>query len=203
MGGFVAVLNTDGAPVDRRLMRTMMRIEPYCEPRDEWTWTDGAVGLAFTPLRTPHLVEAGQAAGRHTRLWAVMDGRLDDRAALLRTLESRLEKGLGGVPDVELVLAAYECWGADCAAHLLGDFSFCVWDGERRQLVCARDHFGVKPLYYARVGPAVVISNVLRSVRRYPGISARLDDLAVGDTLLFGLAMDPSRTMFADVSRLP
>ncbi len=203
MGGFVAVLNTDGAPADGRLMRTMMRVEPYCDPRDEWTWTDGAVGLAFTPLRTPHLVEAAQPVGRRKRLRAVMDGRLDDRAALLRTLESRLEEGLAGAPDIELMLAAYECWGADCVAHLLGDFSFCVWDAECRQLVCARDHFGVKPLYYARVGPAVVISNVLRSVRRYPGISERLDDRAVGDVLLFGLAMDPSRTMFADISRLP
>ena len=132
-----------------------------------------------------------------------MDGRLDDRAALVRQLEADLDRPFGTAADVELVLAAYERWGTDCACHLLGDFSFCIWDTESRRLVCARDHFGVKPLYYARVGPAVVISNVLRSVRRYPGMSQRLDDLAVGDVLLFGLAMDSSRTMFEDVRRLP
>ena len=72
-----------------------------------------------------------------------MDGRLDDRAALVRRLEAGLDSsGLGvwRASDVELVLAAYERWGTDCASHLLGDFSFCVWDAEHRQLFCARDH---------------------------------------------------------------
>ncbi|MGH6693584.1 MAG: asparagine synthetase B family protein, partial [Gammaproteobacteria bacterium] len=126
-----------------------------------------------------------------------------DRAALGRQLEADLGRPFGAASDVELVLGAYERWGIDCASHVLGDFSFCIWDSERRQLVCARDHFGVKPLYYARLGPTIVISNVLRSLRRCPGISERLDDLAVGDVLLFGLAMDVSRTMFEDVCRLP
>ena len=118
-------------------------------------------------------------------------------------LEADLDRVLRAASDAELILAAHERWGADGASRLLGDFSFCIWDAASRQLVCARDHFGVKPLYYARVGPAIVISNALRSVRRYPGISDRLDDLAVGDVLLFGLAMDSSRTMFTDISRLP
>jgi asparagine synthase (glutamine-hydrolysing) len=201
MGGFVAILDTSGAPVDRRLLLTMLDVAPHDRSRAV-AWTGDNVGLGGAPLRSPHPVEAPLSVNLHDRLSIVMDGRLDDRAALVRQLEADLECCLGAVSDAELALAAYKRWGTDCAAHLLGDFSFCVWDGERRQLVCARDHFGVKPLYHARVGPAVVISNVLRSVRRHPGVSVRLDDLAVGDVLLFGLAMDPSRTMFADVSRL-
>jgi asparagine synthase (glutamine-hydrolysing) len=199
MACLLAILNTNDAPVDGRLLRSLMDVPPFVGPDRAEIWTSGAIGLGAAARRTSQ-PERALPVSRRDRLWAVMDGRLDDRAALLRMLESRLDERLSGAPDIELVLAAYECWGADCAAHLLGDFSFCVWDAERRQLVCARDHFGVKPLYYARVGPTIVISNVLRSVRRHPGISVCLDDLAVGDTLLFGLAMDPSRTMFADVS---
>jgi asparagine synthase (glutamine-hydrolysing) len=189
VGCFVAILHTNDAPVDERRLRTMLDIAPFDAAKARVTVSD-SVGFAYAPLRTPHLVERIQPV-EHGALRIVMDGRLDDRAAFQ------------GASDADLVLAAYERWGTGCAAHLLGDFSFCIWDSERRQLVCARDHFGVKPLYYARVGGAVVISNVLRSVRRYPDISDRLDDQAVGDVLLFGLAMDSSRTMFADVSRVP
>jgi asparagine synthase (glutamine-hydrolysing) len=201
MGGLIALLRTDGAPVDGRLARTMLDVEPYDSSRTI-VWTDGAVVLGATPLRSPHHNEHTPLLNRD-RLTIVMDGRLDARGALARQLEADLARSFGASADAELVLAAYERWGMDCASHLLGDFAFCIWDAHTRRLVCGRDHFGVKPLYYARRGAAVVVSNVMRSIRRVPGISARLDDLAVGDVLLFGLAMDPSRTMFADISRLP
>jgi asparagine synthase (glutamine-hydrolysing) len=202
MSGFAAVLNINGAPVDRRPLKTMLDVVPYDASRTT-VWTSDAVGLCVTPLRSRVGPPAMPAMARGDRSTIVMDGRLDDRAALARQLEADLGRRYTAASDAELVIAAYERWGAECAPHLLGDFSFCIWDAERQQFVCARDHFGVKPLYYARVGAALVISNVLRSIRRYPGISARLDDLAVGDVLLFGLAIDLSRSMFADVSRLP
>jgi len=198
MSGFVAILDTTGAPVDARLVRTMIDVAPFDAAR-AGVWTDEGVALGWAPFRTPHRLETGHSLRRADRLQIVMDGRLDDRAALVRALQ----RDLDAASDAQLVVAAYEQWGTDCVSRLLGDFSFCLWDAEWRHLLCARDHFGVKPLYYARVGSAIVISNVLRSVRRYPGISERLDDLAVGDVLLFGLAMDPSRTMFRDVSRVP
>jgi asparagine synthase (glutamine-hydrolysing) len=202
MDGFVAVLNTNGAPVDGWLLRTMLDVTPF-DPSRAIAWTSDAVGLASTPFRSPTCLDPIPAMVHGNRLTIVMDGRLDDRSALVRQLEADLGRPLTASSDADLVIAAYQRWGIECAAHLLGDFSFCIWDAERQQLVCARDHFGVKPFYYARVGAAIVVSNVLRSIRRYPGVSARLDDVAVGDVLLFGLAMDLSRSMFADVSRLP
>jgi asparagine synthase (glutamine-hydrolysing) len=121
----------------------------------------------------------------------------------LRLSVDRCSDADASLADIELIALAYGKWGADCASHLLGDFAFCVWDAERRVLVGARDHFGVKPFYVAHRGATLVVSNVLRSIRRHPLVSDRLDDGSVGDLLLFGLAMDPRRTMFADISRLP
>lgn len=201
MGAFAAILNTDGAPVNERLLRTVLDVAPF-DAAKTTAWTADSVGFGSAPFLSRHH-HAAMLRNRGDRLTIVMDGRLDDRDAVIRHLEADLDRPFATASDDELVLAAYERWGTDCPSRLLGDFSFCIWDAERRRLVCARDHFGVKPFYFARVGPALVISNVLRSLRRYPGISMRLDDLAVGDVFLFGLAMDPSRTMFADVSRLP
>ena len=189
MGVFVAILDSSGAPVDRGLLETIIDVVPYDASRAV-VRTLGSIGLAAAPLRSRHHVESSLSVSPDGRFSIVMDGRLDDRPS-------------SAVADVDLMLTAYERWGSECASHLLGDFSFCIWDAERSQLLCARDHLGVKPLYYARVGPAIVISNVLRSVRRYPGVSTRLDDQAVGDMFLFDLPMDPSRTMFAGISRVP
>jgi asparagine synthase (glutamine-hydrolysing) len=49
--------------------------------------------------------------------------------------------------DTEVILAAYRVYGADCVKHFKGMFAFVLWDGEK--LFCARDHFGIKPFYYA------------------------------------------------------
>lgn len=50
--------------------------------------------------------------------------------------------------DTEVILAAYETWGADCVRRFNGMWAFCVWDTQERKMFCSRDRFGVKPFYY-------------------------------------------------------
>lgn len=50
--------------------------------------------------------------------------------------------------DTQVLLAAYAQWGEACLSKLNGMFAFAIWDRQRRQLFCARDRFGEKPLYY-------------------------------------------------------
>jgi asparagine synthase (glutamine-hydrolysing) len=136
-------------------------------------------------------------------LWVTADARIDGRAELIKKLGGA---GLGGpkdAPDAELILRAYAAWGEDCVKHLIGDFSFAVWDAPRRRLFCARDHFGVRPFYYARVRDCLVFSNTLNCLRLHPSVSAELNERAVGDFLLFDFNYDLSTTVFADVQRLP
>jgi len=104
--------------------------------------------------------------------------------------------------DAELVLAAYRRWGADCVNHFLGDFAFAIWDAPRQRLFCARDHFGVRPFFYALNETRFAFASVLNVVRRFPGVGDHLDDLAVADFLLFDHNQDPRSTTFADVRRL-
>ena len=197
MSGWVAVFNADGAPVDPGLLRALLDVPPFDPEAD--IWTDGPIGLAHTPFR-------GQAHSSrlvHDDIVVVFDGRLDDRDALLTSLDPDVPPDAADVADIELVARAYRKWGSECTHHLLGDFAVCIWDGAHRTLVGIRDHFGVKPFYIAQRGSTLIASNVLRVVRRHPLVSDRLDDRAVSDLILFALAMDPRRTMFADVSRLP
>ena len=102
-----------------------------------------------------------------------------------------------------LILNAYEKWGEDCVKHLFGDFAFAIWDDHKQRYFCARDHFGVKPFYYTHIDNEFVFSSSLDDLRRNPRVSNELNEIAVGDYLLFGVNQDLSTTIFKDIQRLP
>ena len=104
--------------------------------------------------------------------------------------------------DAELILQAYEKWGDDCVKHLIGDFAFAIWDGRRNRYFCARDHFGVKPFYFTHIDNDFAFSSSLNELRLNPRVSNTLNEIAVGDYLLFGVNQDLSTTIFKDIQRL-
>src|SRR5439155_22508868 len=204
MSGIVGILHLDGAPVDRALLRRMTDFMTFRGPDEQRIWVDGNVGFGHTLLRTTFESEhEHQPLTLDGRVWIVADARVDAQADLIAKLNARVEHVKRGVPDVELLLRAYRVWGEDCIEHLLGDFVFAVWDRPRQSLFCARDHMGVKPLYYVSIGQTLVFSNTLDCVRLHPKVSDKLNDLAIADFLLFGLNLERDTTSFSDVRRLP
>jgi asparagine synthase (glutamine-hydrolysing) len=136
-------------------------------------------------------------------VWIAADARLDGRADLVTALGVEGDGVSARTPDAELLLRAYRRWGEGCLGHIIGDFVFAIWDRRKRGLFCARDHFGVTPLYYATAGNRLFFSNTLECLLLHPEVSDELDDEAVGDFLLFGMNMNPATTTFARIRRLP
>ena len=88
-------------------------------------------------------------------------------------------------------------------AHLLGDFTFAVWDEPRQRLFCARDQLGVKPFFYAQLGQtssSATRSTASACIRRCRG---DLNDPAIADFLLFGANQETDTTSFQHIRRLP
>ena len=130
------------------------------------------------------------------------NARIDGRKELIEKLKSRLTVK-ESPSDAELIVYAYEAWGEDCVKHLIGDFAFAIWNGQLRRLFCARDHFGVKPFFFAHLSNDFIFSSTLNDLRQDPRVSDTLNEIAVGDYLLFGLNQDLSTTIFKDIQRLP
>src|ERR1043166_5547902 len=203
MSGIVGIINLDGAPLDRDLLRRMTRFMTYRGPDAQELWIEGRVGFGHTMLRTTfESVHEKQPCSLDGKVWITADARVDGRADLFRSLRAKGQEIFITASDVELILRAYQAWEEDCVEHLIGDFSFAIWDGRERRLFCARDHFGVKLFYHALVGNTFIFSNTLNCVRLHPAISDDLNDLAIGDFLLFGYNREPSSTSFADIQRL-
>ena len=204
MSGIVGIFNLDGAPIDRGLLHEMTHFMTFRGPDAQEMWADKSIGFGHALLRTTE-----ESAREHQpftldgNIWIVADARVDAQADLINKLTARGEYVAREVTDVELLLRAYRRWGEQCVEHLLGDFAFAIWDGPRHRLFCARDHLGVKPLFYAHLGATVIFSNTLDCIRHHPAVSDKLNDLAIADFLLFDLNQDPATTSFADVQRVP
>jgi asparagine synthase (glutamine-hydrolysing) len=203
MSGIVGIIST-GAGVDRALLSRLTDSLSFRGPDGRSVWCCDAAGFGRSWFDT-----AREGPGRQPpftldrKTYVVADARIDGRAELLRRLRDAGAVVETDAGDAELLLHAYRAWGEDCVAHLLGDFAFAVWDEPLQQLFAARDHFGVKPFFYALTSDGLLFGNTLNCLRRHPEVSARLNELAVADHLLFGFNQDTTTTTFADVRRLP
>jgi asparagine synthase (glutamine-hydrolysing) len=104
--------------------------------------------------------------------------------------------------DTEVIVHAYEQWGADCVTRFNGIFAFALWDSISKRLFLARDHLGVKPLYYTSVGKKFLFASEIKSLLRYPTCRAEVDVHALGQ--LFTLRYVPSPdTLFKGIKKLP
>jgi asparagine synthase (glutamine-hydrolysing) len=202
MSGIAGIVHFDGRPAGRALIESMTDSLAFRGPDGRHVWTGASVALGHTLLKTTFEAEAEcQPASIDGQVWITADARIDDRENLARELG--LPQSALARPDCELILHAYARWGQDCIDHLLGDFAFAIWDARSRKLFCARDHFGVKPFYYAHIGGTLVFSNTLNCIRLYPAVSDRLNELAIADFLVFEGNQDSATTTFADICRLP
>jgi asparagine synthase (glutamine-hydrolysing) len=204
LSGIVGIYHRNGAPMERALLQSLVDFLAYRGPDSRECWTEGSIGLGHAMMRTTReSVGERQPANLDGRFWIVADARLDGRAELIGELRRSGRLVRPNAPDSELLLHAYAAWGTPCVEHLRGDFSFAVWDARNKQLFCARDHFGIKPFYYAQQGDLFLFSNTLNCVRLHPEVTVELNDAAIGDFLLFGVNYDNSTTSFRGIQRLP
>ncbi len=128
------------------------------------------------------------------------DGRVDNRDELIAFL------GLTGkkeeISDSQVILAAYERWGAACAKQILGDFAFVIWDEAKKELVAARDIFGVKPFYYYLNEKMFIFASEIKALLTHPDVPRRLNEIMVADHLLW-CTEDKEITFYKDILRLP
>ncbi|HLZ61368.1 MAG TPA: asparagine synthase (glutamine-hydrolyzing) [Ktedonosporobacter sp.] len=102
--------------------------------------------------------------------------------------------------DTEVLLHAYIEWGEDCVRRLNGIFAFGLWDEQRQQLLLARDHLGVKPLFYAQHGTSMLFGSELKALLAHPYVKAEVD--VEGMASVFAFRRTPGSGVFRNVYEL-
>ncbi|HLH83152.1 MAG TPA: asparagine synthase (glutamine-hydrolyzing) [Trebonia sp.] len=118
-------------------------------PDDEGLFSDAGIALGARRLAVIDPSASGHQPMRSAdgRFWMVYNGEIYNHAELARRLRARGVPLRGG-SDSEVLLEMYAAEGKDALRRLRGMFAFAIWDTRTRELFCARDPFGIKPLYY-------------------------------------------------------
>jgi len=92
--------------------------------------------------------------------------------------------------------------GEHCPEHLIGSFAFVIWDADEETAFCARDRFGVKPLYVYSGDDAFAVASEMKALLALPFVSPAVDEVNIGD-FLEGTFHDKERTFYQSLRRLP
>jgi len=202
VSGIFGLFKQDGARVEPGELRDMASQLTHRGPDRTGIWHAGAVGMGHTLLATTPEALRECLPLEHSGSRCVITGdiRLDNRAELV----SRL--GLASViGDAEIVLNAYLAWGEACVERFLGDFAFAIWDARHHTLFCARDHMGMRPLYYHHTpGRFFAFASEPRAILVLPQTPYRINEGRIADFLIGELeGIDKTSTFFEEVFRLP
>jgi asparagine synthase (glutamine-hydrolysing) len=163
----------------------------------------GDVVLLHTRLSILDLSAAGHQpmSTRDGRFHLSFNGEIYNYLELREELV-RLGRTFASGTDTEVLLTAYAEWGAGVFDRLVGMFALALVDSERRLLVLARDQFGIKPLYYARLGGGLAFASEAPPLLTLPGVSRRANPQRVFDYLRFGRTDHGTETMFAEIRQV-
>jgi asparagine synthase (glutamine-hydrolysing) len=139
------------------------------------------------------------AAGR---TWIVYNGEIYNHVELRAELEKAGATFIG-TSDTEVILAAYRHWGRGCLSHFNGMFAFALFDGERGELFCARDRFGIKPFYYETDGSHFAFASEPAALVRTRPRRARPRLAAIHDLIALDWVDHESPTFFEGLYQLP
>ncbi|MGB3560233.1 MAG: lasso peptide isopeptide bond-forming cyclase, partial [Geitlerinemataceae cyanobacterium] len=204
MSGIVGIFNLDDRTVDRQQLDRMVDVLAHRGPDGANIWSEGSVGFGHRMLwTTPEsLLETFPLANTTGNVVLTSDARIDNRDELIQKLDLT-DRPAEKITDSQLILSAYEKWGENCPQYLLGDFAFAIWDGRQQSLFCARDHFGVKPLYYHyQPGKAFYFASEIKALLSLPEIPHRVNEVRIADYLA-PMLKDQCITAYEGIFRLP
>ena len=104
--------------------------------------------------------------------------------------------------DTEVLLKSYIHYGHNVVNHLNGIFAFAIWDSRKKELFLARDHFGVKPLFYTLKDGSLIFGSEIKALFEYPGIEKILDNQGISELFGIGPAHTPGTTIFKNIYEL-
>lgn len=185
-------------PGDLMVMAERLRHRGTRSPR---FWQGGATAFGHCMLvTTPEArQESLPSYWSQEKVAITADARIDNRAELIARLDC--DRSAHTVADGELILLAYLKWGESCPEMLLGDFAFAIWDERQRRLFCARDHFGIKPLYYRHTPRGFAFASETRPLRALQKTACAINRQTVVDFLL-GTSDGSEETYFEGISRV-
>lgn len=202
MSTILGVFNKGGDSIERKKFSDLMGELSYWNPDKSSTLIKENIAFGHHMLFTTKNSEQEELPffQKESNCLITADARLDYREELLKKLGAPksflIEKS-----DSELILKAYLKWGRNCTKFLFGDFAFAIADLEKQEIICARDHFGCRPLYYYNSPEVFVFSSEPKVLLSIPGLNAQIDESFIIDSIMT-IPVEKQKSAFPSICRL-
>ncbi|MGD2074089.1 MAG: N-acetylglutaminylglutamine amidotransferase [Gammaproteobacteria bacterium] len=204
MCGICGELRLDGRSHDAAVLARMLGKLERRGPDHEGQYVNGALSLGHRRLCVIDLSDASNQpwVDASLGLAVVFNGAIYNYKELRAELKAQgyafLSEG-----DTEVVLKAYAAWGEGFASRLHGMFAIAIWDAARRQLVLARDRFGIKPLYYSQTRGRFRFASNSQALLAAGGVDTAIDSVALHHHFTLHAVIPAPRTLLRGIRKLP
>jgi asparagine synthase (glutamine-hydrolysing) len=200
MCGICGIFDLSGRPINRDTLAKMNSVIRHRGPDGEGELVDQEVGLGHRRLSIIDVDGGGQPLGNEDgSMQIVYNGEIYNFIELRDELE-KAGHTFKTKSDTEVVVHAYEQWGAACVKHFNGMFAFAIWDSCKRALFIARDHLGIAALLREGWQPVTVRLEI--KTLSASGMSAALEEEALAELFTFRYVPSP-KTLFKGIKKLP
>jgi asparagine synthase (glutamine-hydrolysing) len=202
MCGISGIFDLSGNPINRELLERMTSIIKHRGPDGDGCYVDHEVGLGHRRLSIIDVGGGGQPIGNEDgKLQIVFNGEIYNFIELRKELEA-FGHTFKTKSDTEVIVHAYEQWGTNCVKRFNGMFAFAIWDARTREVFLARDHLGIKPLYYVQIGNRLLFSSEIKALLQDPACPREVDTDALAELFTFRYVPSP-KTLFKGILKLP
>ncbi|MFC2100780.1 asparagine synthase (glutamine-hydrolyzing) [Bacteroidota bacterium] len=199
MCGLVGIINKRQQEVDLPVLTQMADTLNHRGPDDEGHFIENSIGFYFKRLSIIDLEQGHQpmSSGDFT---IVFNGEIYNYVELREELK---QKGFEfkTKSDTEVIIKMYQAYGLEAINKLNGMFAFVLFDKKNDRIIAARDHFGIKPLYYYSDEEQVLFASEIKALFKHPSVKAKADNGALHYYLTFQFQLG-ERTMFEGIKKL-
>jgi asparagine synthase (glutamine-hydrolysing) len=200
IAGFFA-FNEDIA-VKKNILRKMLTRIRHRGPDQSGVYISEAVGLGSVRLSIIDLSTGTMPlSNTDDSLWVVFNGEIFNYIELRKEL---IAKGhtFNTSSDTEVIVHAYEEFGAEFLNKLNGQFSIAIWDTNKNELFLARDRVGIRPLYYTEVDNSFVFGSEIKAITEFPSIKPTISAKVLAEYYTFWTSLSPA-TAFDGIYEVP
>ena len=199
MCGIVAIINKDKKSIDSNLLAKMASTIHHRGPDDNGVMIDGSVGFFHKRLSIID-ISSGQQPMTFDNCTIVFNGEIYNYIELRKELKKKGHQ-FQTSSDTEVILHMYAEYGKDFVNLLNGMFAFIIYDKNKNEIFIARDHFGIKPLYWYRDENLMAFASEIKALLVHPEIKAVADTDNLYEYLTFQFITGEG-TMFQNIFKV-
>ncbi len=199
MCGFVGIINKDGTLIDSGLLKKMAATIHHRGPDEDGILVEGNIGFFHKRLSIIDL-STGQQPMTYDECTIVFNGEIYNYIELRKDLIVRGHHFIT-TSDTEVILHLYREFGDEFVEQLNGMFAFLIFDRRKDKFYIAKDHFGIKPLYWFQDNQKIVFGSEIKALLAHPEIKTESDTQNLYEYLTFQFVMGEG-TMFRNIFKV-